>query len=102
MSAVRPLKVGIQLREIERDVPWAELREMSEAAEAVGLDSVWVGDHLLYRFPEAPPRAPWEAWSVLSAIAAVTNRVEIGPLVACVSFHNPAVLAKMAATLDAS
>lgn len=100
MSAVRPLKVGIQLPEIERQVPWTELRTMSETAEAVGLDSIWVGDHLLYRFPDAAPRAPWEAWSLLSAIAAVTNRVEIGPLVACVSFHNPAVLAKMAATLD--
>lgn len=96
----RPLKVGVQLPEVEREVRWPELRRMAETAESVGLDSVWVGDHLLYRPPDEPPKGPWEAWSLLSAIAAVTRRVEIGPLVACAAFHNPAVLAKMAATVD--
>lgn len=96
----RPLKVGVQLPEVERAVGWDELRRMALAAEAVGLDSVWVGDHLLYRSPDSPPRGPWEAWSLLAALAAVTKRVEIGPLVACLNFHNPAVLAKVAATVD--
>ena len=96
----RPLKVGVQLPEVERAVGWDELRRMAQAAEGVGLDSVWVGDHFLYRFPGAPPRGPWEAWSLLAALAAVTRRVEIGPLVACLNFHNPAVLAKVAATVD--
>lgn len=96
----RPLKVGIQLPEIEWEASWPQLRTMAETAESIGLDSIWVGDHLLYRFPDGPPRGPWEAWSLLSALGAVTRRVEIGPLVACVSFHNPAVLAKMAATVD--
>lgn len=96
----RPLKVGVQLPEVERAVGWDELRRMAQAAEAVGLDSVWVGDHLLYRYPDAPPRGPWEAWSLLAALAAVTRHVKIGPLVACLNFHNPAVLAKMAATVD--
>jgi alkanesulfonate monooxygenase SsuD/methylene tetrahydromethanopterin reductase-like flavin-dependent oxidoreductase (luciferase family) len=96
----RPLKVGVQLPEVERVVPWSELREMATTAEAIGVDSLWFGDHLLYRYPDGDERAPWEAWSSMAAVAAVTERVALGPLVACASFHNPAVLAKMAATLD--
>lgn len=96
----RPLKVGVQLPEVEREVRWPELRDMARAAEAVGFDSIWVGDHLLYRDPGQPPSGPWEAWSTLAGLAAVTERVELGPLVASVSFHNPAVLAKKAATID--
>lgn len=96
----RPLKVGIQLPEVERVVRWPELLDMARAAEQVGFDSLWVGDHLLYRDEALPPRAPWEAWSVLAALAAVTNTVEIGPLVASASFHNPAMLAKKASTID--
>src|SRR5712692_9165647 len=62
--------------------------------------SVWVGDHLLYRDATHGARGPWEAWTMLAAIAASTNRIAIGPLVACTSFHNPAMLAKLAATVD--
>ena len=94
------MKVGVQLPEVERVVPWAELREMASTAERIGLDSIWVGDHLLYRGDGKPSRGPWEAWSTLAALAAVTERVEIGPLVASTSFHNPAMLAKKAATID--
>jgi probable F420-dependent oxidoreductase len=96
----RPLKVGVQLPEVEREVRWPELRDMARAAEDVGFDSIWVGDHLLYRDEDLPPRGPWEAWSVLAALAGVTERVELGPLVASISFHNPAMLAKKAATVD--
>jgi alkanesulfonate monooxygenase SsuD/methylene tetrahydromethanopterin reductase-like flavin-dependent oxidoreductase (luciferase family) len=73
---------------------------MARTAEDIGLDSIWVGDHLLYRYEDQPSRGPWEAWTQLAAIAAVTERVELGPLVAATSFHNPAMLAKKAATLD--
>jgi len=92
--------VGVQLPEVERVVRWPELRDMARAAEEVGFDSIWVGDHLLYRDPGQPPRGPWEAWSTLAALAAVTERVRLGPLVASVSFHNPAMLAKKAAAVD--
>jgi alkanesulfonate monooxygenase SsuD/methylene tetrahydromethanopterin reductase-like flavin-dependent oxidoreductase (luciferase family) len=96
----RPLKVGIQLPEIEYEARWTELRAIALRAEAVGFDSVWYGDHLLYRLPGRPAQGPWEAWSILAGLAAVTSRVAIGPLVACTSFHNPAMLAKKAATVD--
>ena len=95
----RPLRVGVQLPEVEREVPFAEVLAMARAAEAVGLDSIWLGDHLLYDLPVGP-RGPWEVWTSLAAIAAVTERVLLGPLVASTSFHAPAMLAKLAATVD--
>ena len=95
----RPLRLGVQLPEVERVVRWPELRDMARVAEQAGFDSVWVGDHLLYRNPGEPPRGPWEAWSVLAALAEVTERVLLGPLVASASFHNPAMLAKKAAAV---
>ena len=96
----RPLKVGIQLPEVEREVRWPELLDMVRAIEDLGFDSAWLGEHLLYRWADRPARGPWEAWTTLAAMAAVTTRIEIGPLVACTNFHNPALLAKQAATID--
>lgn len=96
----RPLKVGVQLPEIERVAPWPDMKRMATTAEALGYDSIWLGDHLLYRNEGDTPKGPWEAWTMMAAIAAVTEKVEIGPLVACTSFHNPAMIAKKTATLD--
>lgn len=73
---------------------------MTRLGEQVGFDSVWVGDHLLYRDEINGTRGPWEAWTMLAGIAAATSRIAIGPLVACTSFHNPAMLAKLAGTVD--
>jgi alkanesulfonate monooxygenase SsuD/methylene tetrahydromethanopterin reductase-like flavin-dependent oxidoreductase (luciferase family) len=74
---------------------------MARTAERVGFDSLWLGDHLLYDLPGGGTRGPWEAWTGLAALAAATERVELGPLVASTSFHAPAMLAKQAATVDA-
>jgi len=73
---------------------------MAKAIEDLGYDAIWVGEHLLYRPPDREPRGPWEAWTLMAALAAATSRVTIGPLVACTAFHNPALLAKQAATID--
>jgi probable F420-dependent oxidoreductase len=94
------LRVGIQLPEVERDVRWPESVAMARAAEEVGFDSIWLGDHLLYRGDGRPERGPWEAWTTLAGLAAVTERVTLGPLVACAAFHPPGLLAKMAASID--
>jgi alkanesulfonate monooxygenase SsuD/methylene tetrahydromethanopterin reductase-like flavin-dependent oxidoreductase (luciferase family) len=85
---------------VERAVRWPEIVAMTRLGEQLGFDSVWVGDHLLYRDEVYGARGPWEAWTMLAAIAASTSRIAIGPLVACTSFHNPAMLAKLAATVD--
>jgi len=98
-TSTRPLAVGVQLPEIERPVRWPEIRDMALTIEGLGFDSIWVGDHLLYEKPEGPV-GPWEAWSLLAAVAAMTDRVQIGPLVAATSFHSPAMLAKKATTVD--
>jgi alkanesulfonate monooxygenase SsuD/methylene tetrahydromethanopterin reductase-like flavin-dependent oxidoreductase (luciferase family) len=100
-AMTRPCKVGVQLPEVERYVAWPEYLDLARRAEASGFDSVWVGDHLLYDLPDGSTRGPYEAWTALAAIAAVTERVELGPLVASTSFHAPAMLAKQAATVDA-
>jgi alkanesulfonate monooxygenase SsuD/methylene tetrahydromethanopterin reductase-like flavin-dependent oxidoreductase (luciferase family) len=94
------VKIGIQLPEIEREVRWPEVREMILLIEDAGFDSIWVGDHLLYRAPHIGVAGPWEAWTQMAAIAEITERVEFGPLVASTSFHSPAMLAKKAATVD--
>ena len=97
---MRPLRVGIQLPEVERVVRWWEYAAMARAAEEVGFDSVWVGDHLLYRGDGRPERGPWDAWTLLAGLAVVTERVGLGPLVACTAFHRPGVLARIAAAVD--
>ena len=99
LSHRRQLSVGIQLPEVERIVDWSEYLAMARRSDQSRFESLWVGDHFLYRGDGKPERGPQEAWTLLAALAAVTERVTIGPLVACVGFHPPAVIAKMSATI---
>jgi probable F420-dependent oxidoreductase len=99
------MKVGVVMPIGENDyagrtATYADLREVARAAESNGLDSIWVFDHLLFRFGEQPAFGIHEAWSMLAALAADTHRVEVGTLVLALPFRSPAVLAKMAATVD--
>src|SRR5437764_855871 len=70
---MRPLRIGVQLPEVERLVRWPEYAAMARAAEEVGSGSVWVDDHLLYRADERPERSPWDAWTLLAGLAGVTE-----------------------------
>lgn len=99
------MKIGLILPmgdELQPGVPqrWGEIKALAVATEDAGLDSVWVYDHLLGDGPEQAAASPWEAWTLLTAVAAVTTRVKIGPLVLCAPFREPGVVARMADTLQ--
>jgi probable F420-dependent oxidoreductase len=100
------MRIGVMLPMSGSDGPgrapsWPELRAFAIHAEAIGLDSLWICDHLLFRSADRPDEAIHEGWTIVSALAASTSRIELGQLVMCVSFRNPGVLAKMAVTADA-
>ena len=98
------MKIGliIELSQNERGeiLDWNQIEGFARQAEATGYDSVWICDHLFHRFEGKPTVGFHECWTILSALAAVTKRVELGTAVLCSGFRNPALLAKMATTLD--
>ena len=94
------MKIGLMLPLGESEAGgWANLRALALAAEEHGLDSVWGADHLIFR-DDGETEGIHECWTVLTAVAAVTERVAIGPLVLALPFRNPALTAKMAVELD--
>lgn len=98
IGAMVPLAYGDT--EPGRAPSFAETLDFGRAAEAVGLDSIWVFDHLIFRSDGEPDEGLNEAWTTLSALAPTVPRVELGILVMCSSFRNAGLLAKMAGTLD--
>ena len=99
------MKIGLMVflaneRENNKPRSYDSIRAVAQQAEADGFDGIWLADHFFYRNPGEPTRGIWECWTMLSALAEATRRVEIGTLVACNSFRHPAILAKMAMTLD--
>jgi probable F420-dependent oxidoreductase len=108
-TSQRRCKIGVLLPLIEgmlgdRTASWTDIYTFAQRAESLGFDSVWLSDHLLLPVGDwiegAEPLGAWECWSVLAAVAASTEQLEIGSLVLCTPFRNPALIAKMAATVD--
>jgi probable F420-dependent oxidoreductase len=79
---------------------WTDIVAMAVAAEEAGFDAVWVSDHVGFGDPDGAWSGAWESWTLLSALAAATDRIRLGTYVLAVPFRNPALLAKMAETLD--
>ena len=101
----RSMRVGIVLPIAETDggpngiMSYEAIRAVAIAADRTGFDSIWVFDHLLFRF-RSGTTGIHECWTILAAVAEATSRVELGTIVMCTGFRNAALLAKMAATLD--
>ncbi len=79
---------------------WPEMRSLARDAEALGVDMLWVPDHLVRVLPSGRSVGFRECWTILVAAAEATTRIGIGPFVACTGFRNPGLLARMAETLD--
>ena len=78
---------------------WRRTVEVAQQADELGFESIWLFDHF-HTFPDPTDEITFESFTSLSALAAVTARVRLGHMVVCASFRNPALVAKMVATMD--
>ena len=103
MNDNKRLQIGVSLPTWQDEhghyMRWPQMRELAKLAEDAGIDTVWVPDHLL-REGAGGKAGFWECWTILTALAEATSRVTVGPFVASAALRNPALLAKMADTLD--
>ena len=79
---------------------WTEIRAMALRAEAIGVDTIWTPDELLWRAQDGPPQGVWDGISMAGAVAAVTSTAKVGTWVMSALHRNPAIIAKTAETLD--
>jgi F420-dependent oxidoreductase-like protein len=91
------LRFGLRLPQDGTD--FGEVRDIAQAAEQLGFHSLWLFDHF-YHFPFVGNRSVLEPWTLMSVLAGATSTIRFGTLVLCNGYRPPAVLAKMAATLD--
>jgi F420-dependent oxidoreductase-like protein len=89
----------LDLAGIEPTEQWALMRSLAQAADAAPFESIWVYDHF-HTVPVPTDEATHEAWTLMSAFAAVTDRVRLGQMCTCMGYRNPAYLAKVASTID--
>ncbi|MCK5183676.1 MAG: TIGR03560 family F420-dependent LLM class oxidoreductase, partial [Candidatus Heimdallarchaeota archaeon] len=92
------VKFGIQI-EPQMGFDYKTVEKIALEAEKIGYDSIWSSDHF-FLDDKSEDRNCMEAWTLISALAAVTKKIKLGTLVTCNSYRYPAVLAKMAATVD--
>ena len=90
-----PMKIGMVLPMSDADGPgagsWPRLKQLAQLAEAGGIDSLWLYDHVIFRFPEEDEAGLHEATTLLAAVAAATERAELGTIVLCTGFRPPAI-----------
>ena len=79
---------------------WVEIRELATRAEAMGFDTVWIPDELLWLRDDGPPRGWWEGVAMAGAVAASTSRIKVGTWILSALHRNPGITAKAVETLD--